>query len=133
MEHRRGGYDAAYVFSSDQQEEVRKIYQKYSVREGGRRSLSGEEEKMERLRRLDRSVTRAGNAAALVTGLCGAVIHGGGIALVRGETMFALGTAVAIAGLVLFLASYPVYGLAVKKQRRRVETQILKLCEELMK
>lgn len=131
MERKTGAYNATYVFSTDQQEEVKKIYQKYSSRE--RKPLSEEEEKMEQLRRLDRSVTRAGTNAALLTGTCGAVVHGIGIALVQGVTMFVLGTGIAIVGLMLFLASYPAYCFVVKKKRRKVEAQILKLCKELMK
>ena len=133
MEHQAGSYDSTYVFSAERQEEVRKIYQKYAPRKGSAKPPSGEEEKMEQLRRLDRSVTRAGSAAALLTGLCGAVIHGVGTSLIRGETTFLPGTALALAGLALFLAAYPVYCFVVKKQRRRVEAQILTLCRELMK
>lgn len=133
MEHKRGTYDSAYVFSTDRQEEVRKICQKYSPRDGNGKALSEEDGKMERLRRLDRSVARSGTLAALLTGACGAVIHGLGTVLIRNEATFAPGTALALAGLALFLAAYPVYCAAAKKQRRRVEAEILKLCKELMK
>ncbi|MCI6908676.1 MAG: hypothetical protein SOX31_11080 [Eubacteriales bacterium] len=133
MVHTNRTYDSTYVYSADMQEEVRKIYQKYSPQEERRKAPSEEEEKMEQLRRLDRSVTRAGAAAAWITGLCGAGVHGIGTALIRSETMFVPGTVAAIAGVALFLAAFPVYGAAVKKRRRRVEAQILKLCRELMK
>lgn len=126
-------YDSTYVFSSDQQEEVKKIYQKYAPREAGKKMLSEEEEKMERLRKLDRSVTRAGAIAALASGLCGGVIHGIGTALIQDETTFALGTVIAVIGLALFLASYPACCFAGKKQRSKVEAEIRKLCKELMK
>ena len=92
-----------------------------------------EEEKLAELRKLDNSVTRSGTIAALLTGLCGATLHGMGTTLTQDETMFVLGTVIAIAGLAILLASYPIYCFAVKKQRRKVESQILKLCDELMK
>lgn len=126
-------YDSIYVFSSDQQMEVQKIYQKYSRPGESRQAQTEEEAKLAQLRRLDRSVTSAGVIAALLTGTCGAVVHGIGITLIQGDTMFALGTGIAILGLMLFLAAYPVYCVAVKRKRRKVEAQILKLCKELMK
>lgn len=126
-------YDSTYVFSSDQQAEVQKIYQKYSPQKEDKKVRSEEEEKMERLRKLDKSVTRAGTFAGVWAGLCGAIIHGIGIALIQGETLFALGTVIAIIGLALFLAAYPICSFAAKKQRCKVEAQILELCKELMK
>lgn len=133
MERKKRPYDSTYVFSADQQEEVKRIYEKYAPREEGGKVLSEEEEKMEQLRKLDRSVTKAGRFAALATGLGGGVVHGIGTAMIQGETMFVPGTVIAIVGVALFLAAYPVYSFAAKKQRRRVEAQILKLCRELMK
>ncbi|MGN1020769.1 MAG: hypothetical protein ACI4O7_10410 [Aristaeellaceae bacterium] len=127
----RERYDATYVFSADRQEEVRKIYQKYAPAQ--KKPRSGEDEKLEQLRQLDRSVARRGAAATLVTLLCGTVCHGAGIAMVQCGSWFVPGTAVAFLGLVLFLAAWPVYCLAAGRQRRRVEAQILQLCRELMK
>lgn len=133
MEHKGGTYDSTYVFSTDRQEEVKKIYQKYSLQTGSKKTPSEEDEKMELLRKLDKSVTRAGAIAAILTGICGAVVHGIGTALIQEETMFALGTVIAIAGLLLFLVSYPIFCIVVKKRRQKVEAQILALCKELMK
>lgn len=133
MEHEGKTYDASYVFSSEQQAEVKAIYQKYSHSEENRQALSAEEEKMAELRRLDRSVTRSGAYAALSAGLGGAVIHGIGTALIQNETMFVLGTVIAVAGLLLFLSAYPIHNHVVTMRRRKVEAQILKLCRELMK
>lgn len=133
MEHKGESYDSTYVFSSDQQLEVRKIYQKYSSSRENIQAPSEEEEKMMRLRKLDRSVAKCGNFAASGAGFGGALIHGIGTALIQNETMFMPGTVIAIAGLLLFLSTYPIYSYAVKKRRRKVEAQILILCRELMK
>lgn len=133
MEQKKGTYDSTYVFSADQQEEVKKIYRKYATPEQKKQTSSEEDGKMELLRKLDRSVTTPGIIAALLTGICGAAIHGIGMAWIQGGTMFAPGTVIAIVGLLLFLVSYPVYGIVVKKRRRKVEAQILTLCRELMK
>ncbi|MGM9605017.1 MAG: hypothetical protein ACI3XG_08115 [Faecousia sp.] len=133
MKHKGDVYDSTYVFSSDQQKEVEKIYQKYLTPENEKKTLSEEEEKMEQLRKLDRSVAQCGSFAGFGAGFGGAVLHGIGTALFQNETMFLLGTVIAFAGLLLFLAAYPIYSYAVKKRRRKVEAQILKLCKELMK
>lgn len=51
-----------YTYSAAQQEEVKRIREKYAP-------PTQEEDKMERLRRLDASVTRPGMIAALVIGI----------------------------------------------------------------
>lgn len=133
MEQKETDYDSIYVFSAEQQEEIKRIYRKYLPPDEKRKKPPEEEEKLTQLRKLDNSVTKAGTITALLNGLCGAVLHGAGTTLIRDETMFAPGTAIAMAGLAIFLASYPVYCFVAKKQRRRVESQILTLCDELMK
>lgn len=133
MEQKETDYDSIYVFSAEQQEEIKKIYQRYLLPEEKRKRPQEEEEMLAQLRKLDNSVTKAGTIAALLNGLCGAVLHGAGTTLIQNETMFALGTVIAMAGLAIFLASYPVYCFVAKKQRRKVESQILILCDELMK
>lgn len=131
MPAEKESYDSTYVFSADRQEEVKAIYQKYASAK--KKPRSAEDEKMEQLRHLDRSVAQRGTIAALLTTVCGAVTHACGIAMMESETMFAPGTVIAILGLAVFLGSYPAYCLAAGRQRRRVEAQILQLCRELMK
>lgn len=133
VKHRTEGCTSTYVFSARRQEEVKKLYEKYAPPEQNRQAPSEEEEKLERLRRLDQSVTRRGAAAAAVAGGLGAAAHAGGIILIQGEDTFVLGTVVALVGLVLFLLTYPACCLAAKRQRNRVEPEILKLCKELLK
>lgn len=133
MKHQTEAYTSTYVFSAEQQREVKQIYQRYLPQEKGKRTPSAEDEKLERLRRLDRSVTKYGAVAALLDGAIGAAVHGTGISLVQGKDLFVPGSAIAVVGLVLFLLAYPVYSYAAKKRRQKVEPEILKLCKELMK
>lgn len=133
MKHRTETYDSTYIFSAEQQEEVKKIQQKYSSPDQNKKDLSAEEEKMERLRKLDKSVTNCGTIAALIDGAIGAIVHGIGIALVQRKDIFMLGSVIAVGGLTLFLLAYPVYSYVAKRQRQRVEPEILKLCKELLK
>ena len=51
-----------YTYSAPQQEEIKRIRQKY---------LPKEEDKMEQLRRLDQSAAQKGTAAALIAGILG--------------------------------------------------------------
>ena len=59
-----------FSYSAKQQEEIRKIREKY---------LPKEENKMEQLRRLDESTTRPGTIAAIIVGVIGALLLGVGM------------------------------------------------------
>ena len=61
-----------FSYSAKQQEEIRKIREKY---------LPKEENKMEQLRRLDESTTRPGTIAAIIVGVIGALLLGVGMSL----------------------------------------------------
>ena len=54
-----------YTYSARQQEEVKKIREKY---------LPAEEDKMEQLRRLDESAVRPGTVASIILGVIGALL-----------------------------------------------------------
>ena len=114
-----------YEYSAKKQEELEAIKKKY---------LPKEEDKMETLRKLDRSVEKVGTMHALVVGILGALILGGGMSMVM-----TVGTPLAIAGgIVLGLlgmvpigAAYPLYKKKVEEQREKIAPQILALTEEL--
>ena len=59
-----------FSYSAKQQEEIRKIREKYTPKE---------ESKMERLRKLDESATRPGTIAAVTLGVIGALLLGVGM------------------------------------------------------
>ena len=112
-----------YTYSAAQQDEVRNIRKKY---------LPREENKMEQLRRLDRSVTRKAQAASITVGVIGSLILGVGMccAMVWQGTWFFPGI---VAGIAVVALAYPVYNHVAKKERKRVAPEILRLSEELMK
>ena len=60
----------SYTYSARQQEEVKKIREKY---------LPAEEDKMEQLRRLDESAVRPGTVASIILGVIGALLLGVGM------------------------------------------------------
>lgn len=126
-----------YTYSAKEQAEVDAIRKKY---------LPQEEDKLERLRRLDRSATDKAQAWSLVIGIVGTLILGIGMSLAMtdlGESLgtywnghslaMPLGIAIGVVGLVLVALAYPVYNRILKKERQRIAPEILQLTEELMK
>ncbi len=123
-----------YTYSAAQQEEIAAIRKKYAVD-----TQPAEVDKMEQLRKLDAGVTQKAMIAALTVGILGALIMGTGMSLIMTDLGAKLGmTSVMIPGIIIgiigmagVIAAYPLYQLALKKQRAKVAPQILKLTDEL--
>lgn len=116
-----------YTYSAKEQEEVKKIREKYIPKEA---------DTMERLRRLDESVTKKGAVISLVLGIVGALVMGTGMSLVMtlsGIHWFIAGIIIGVIGIVLVVAAYPVYNAVTKKERERIAPEILRLTDELLK
>jgi len=116
----------SYTYSASQQEEIKQIRSKY---------MPKEEDKMERLRKLDRSVTMKGTMYSIIVGVVGTLILGAGmsLALVWGDTLFVLGIIVGIIGLAVLAVAYPLFQKITKQEREKIAPEIIKLTEELMK
>lgn len=116
-----------YSYSASQQEEVKRIREKYAP--------STREDKMERLRRLDRAATRPGTVAALIVGIAGTLIMGLGMCctMVWSETLFIPGIVIGIVGIAGICAAYPLYLRITKKRREKLAPEILRLADDLMK
>lgn len=114
-----------YTYSAKQQEEIRKIREKYAPKEA---------DKMEQLRRLDAGVTQKGTAISLVVGVIGALVLGVGMCCCMVWTdLFILGIAVGIIGIAAVSAAYPLYNYVTKKEREKIAPEIIRLTDELMK
>ena len=133
MEHKSNdGF--SYTYSAKEQAEIRKIREKYTNKE---------EDKMERVRRMDAKVTQKAQIVSLVLGILGTLILGIGMSLVTtdlGEilglpssTVMLLGILIGTAGGVLASLAYPIYNLIVKRERRKIAPDIIRLTDELMK
>ena len=116
----------SYTYSAKQQEEIKKIREKYAPKEP---------DKMEQLRRLDESVTRKGTVISLIVGIIGALVMGFGMSccMVWADKFFVLGIIVGIIGIALVCAAYPIYNFVVKKERAKIAPEIIRLTDELMK
>lgn len=115
-----------YTYSARQQEEIENIRKKY---------VAHEEDKMEQLRRLDRSVTQKGTIVSLIMGIFGSLVLGIGMSctMVWQGVWFVPGIVIGVVGLVLICCAYPLYNYITKKERERIAPEILRLSEELLK
>ena len=122
-----------YTYSAREQEELRKIRDKYAEK-------APEEDALARLRRLDARVTQRAQAISLCLGILGTLILGLGMSLILSELGAALGTLalplgvlIGIIGGVLAGVAYPAYSLALQKERKKVAPEILRLTDMLLK
>lgn len=115
-----------YTYSSKQQEEIRNIRSKY---------LPKEEDKMEQLRRLDRSASKKGTVVSVTLGVIGCMLLGVGMCctMVWMQNWFIPGIVIGVFGIAAVAVAYPVYNRITKKEREKLAPQILKLTEELSK
>ena len=115
-----------YTYSAGEQEEIKKIRQKY---------LRPEENKMEQLRKLDESVSKKGMAVSLVIGTISALVLGIGMCctMVWADTLFIPGIGIGILGMAGVGLTFPLYRRITKKQREKLAPKIMELTDELMK
>lgn len=117
-----------YTYSASQQEEIKKIRKKYSAPET-------HDDKMEQLRRLDKSVTKPGTVAALIVGIISTLIMGTGMSMcmVWSGDLFIPGIIIGVVGILGIISAYPIYNAITKRQRAKLAPEIIRLSDELMK
>ena len=116
-----------YTYSASQQQEIKRIREKYAA-------PTQEEDKMERLRKLDESVTRPGTIVSLIVGIIGALVMGTGMSCIMvWENLLIPGVIIGVIGMIGVIAAYPLYSRITKKQREKLAPEILRLSDELMK
>ena len=135
MDNKQSGF--RYIYSAKEQEELKRIREKYTQENG-----KGED-KMERLRRLDARVTTKAQIISLVLGVLGVLILGAGMSLVLSDFSRILGSyrdmamlvgiAVGVVGGVIASLAYPIYGYVIKKERKKIAPEIIKLTDEMLK
>ena len=115
-----------YTYSASQREDLERIRRKY---------LPPEEDKLAKLRRLDKSALRKGTIAALTVGIVGTLLLGLGMCctIVWMGAMFIPGIIIGTAGIALVALASPIYAHITKKERERIAPEILRLTDELLK
>ena len=136
MENNNENNGFQYTYSAKEQAELKRIREKYTA-------PTEVEDKMARLRRLDRSVTNTAEAVALVFGVLGTLVLGFGMSLCMtdlGELLGLYRTAAMVIGVIAGLAggilaslAYPSYNAIVKAKRKKLAPEIIRLTDELMK
>ena len=117
-----------YKYSAKQNEEVKKIREKYEP-------PNEKEIKLEQLRKLDASVTNVAVTVSLIVGIVGSLILGFGMSCVMlwSEKMFVPGIIIGVSGIILTSSAYPVYKKILAERRKKIAPEILKLTDELIK
>lgn len=115
-----------YTYSAKQQKEIDEIRKKY---------LPKEEDKMETLRRLDRSTERPGQIVSISVGVFGSLLLGIGMCCTMvwatSVLIFAIGTILGVLGMVILAQAYPMYNKITQKEREKMAEQILALTNEI--
>ncbi|MBR3839513.1 MAG: hypothetical protein IKM20_00070 [Erysipelotrichales bacterium] len=115
-----------YTYSSKYKDEVEEIRKKYAPIQ---------EDKLDQLRKLDKSAERPGTIAAIMMGTIGVLIFGTGMSftLVWPDTLLVQGIVVGIIGLIMMACALPMYRIITKHQRAKIAAEVLALSEELLK
>lgn len=126
MENNHTNETFLYTYSAKEQEEVKRIRDKY---------IPKEEDKMEQLRRLDASVNEKATIRSIIVGIIGTLIMGIGMCccMVWADVWFVPGIVIGLAGMAVIGAAYPVYSKTLKKERAKIAPEIMRLTDELMK
>lgn len=116
-----------YVYSAPTAKERKEI-------DGIRRQYveDGRENKMARLRSLDRRVKNGATCAALIVGVLGCLIFGTGMAMVMEWNFLFWGIVVGVVGGGLTGVAMPVYKGVLKRNKKKYGKEILRLSEELL-
>jgi len=124
MENNNKNETFTYTYSAKQQDEIKRIRQKYVPRE---------EDKMEQLRRLDESATKPGMIASIAVGIVSTLILGTGMSCVMvWADYFILGIIIGVIGIAGVVLAFPLFNAITKKQREKIAPEIKKLSDELM-
>ena len=137
METNSGSNGFSYTYSSEEQEEIRQIREKYETP-----VENPKEDKMKRLRALDRRPSDVAQIVSLVLGVIGTLILGTGMSLIMtdlgaklglGIWVYVIGIAIGLVGGGVAALAYPAYCKVLKAEREKVAPEILSLTEELLK
>ena len=122
-----------YTYSAKEQSEIEAIRKKYAT------DTNDTNDKMALLRKLDAGVTGKATTVSLCVGIVFVLIMGLGMSLIMSDFGDSLGTtlewtigiACGVVGMIGVIAAYPLYQWVLKRERKKIAPQILKLTEEL--
>lgn len=114
-----------YTYSTAENEEIRKIRQKYEMK-------SEKEVTLEKIRKLDRSVNDIATAVSICTGCIGTLVFGAGFSIImmHADKGFWAGVILGIIGLMIAILAYPVNQFVIYKRRKKIAPIILELTDK---
>ena len=113
-----------YTYSAERQSEIEAIRKKYLPREE-------QENKMERLRKLDASVGTKALIASMALGILSALVFGVGMCCFLVWSLWVLGALLCVVGVIGMLVAPWLYRKLVEKRKAEIAPEILRLTEEL--
>ncbi|MBQ9113513.1 MAG: hypothetical protein IJY05_01165 [Clostridia bacterium] len=125
-----GNKEFYYTYSAPSETERKEIE---SIRAQYTEKTVVQETKLEKLRRLNRQVTSAATMIALILGVVGVLIFGGGMSLVLVKGIWIWGVLLGAVGAVVFGVAYPVYRWVFNRNKKKYGAEILQLSEELLR
>lgn len=126
MENNQNSF--SYTYSAKEQSEVEEMVKKYVPSEN----------KLQRLRELDRAVTLPGTVVSICIGVIGILIFGLGLCFCLGELEISslnsmlFGIILACVGIIPVAIAYPVYSAITGRQRKKFAPEILRLSNEIL-
>lgn len=121
-----------FTYNAQMRKEVELIRSKY---------INKDENKLDRLKRLDQGATNKATTGALIAGITGTLLLGTGMSLFMtplgsslGSTLaFALGLVLGTIGIAGIVLAHPLYRRILKREREKIAPEVLLLTEELLK
>ena len=118
--------DFTYTHSAERQQELDRIRSKYV-----KTPASQQEDKMDRLRKLDASCESLAMTAGLCIGIVGTLVFGLGMCCFLVWQLYPLGVILGILSLPMIIAAKPLYDKVLADRREKAAPEILRLTEEL--
>lgn len=129
MEDNNNTNGFSYTYSAGEIKEARSIRDKYAERE---QELSA----VELMKRLDASVESKARAISLTLGIIGTLILGTGMSIIMtelgnilGNLALPIGLLIGLVGIGIGALAYPLYTAVIKRERRRIAPEMLKLAD----
>ena len=118
-------HEYEYTYSARHHEEVKAIRDKY---------LPREQDALERMKQLDRNVSRRALGRSLALGISMALLFGSGLncCLVWTDRLLVPGIVFGLVGLLGSLLAFPFYRRQLERERARTAPEILRLSKEIL-
>ena len=118
----------SYNYSADRNEELRKIREKYEIKN------DEEQDKLKLIRAMDKKIEMPGKVCGIIFGLFFTFIFGGGLGLcIKSEGMgFVLGLFLGVLGLMGMAFAPIITKIVFKKQKEKYGEEILNLIDKSM-